>query len=181
MNSLAAPTLEEITAARKRIAGAVLRTPLVRLNHDGPQEIWIKLENLQPIGSFKIRGPVNAVRKAGKAALQDGVYTASAGNHAQGLAWAAREAGVPCTIIVPLHAPATKVDAITRLRATVVKWSMDDWWKVIQNHGAAGMKGRFIHPAADPATPVSTSSLASELRNPRTLYVLKTKLVTVCA
>lgn len=163
MRALTAPSLHDITEARGRIAGAVLRTPLVRLNHDGPDEIWLKLENLQPIGSFKIRGPVNAVRKAGKAALKDGVYTASAGNHAQGLAWAAREAGVPCTIIVPLHAPATKVDAITRLGATVVKWSMDDWWRVIQDHGAPGLAGRFIHPAADPDIIAANATVGVEI------------------
>src|SRR5262245_45455258 len=98
MKELALPSLSDITSARKRIAGAVVRTPLVRLNVDSPAEIWLKLENLQRIGSFKIRGPVNAIRRLGKKALKAGVYTASAGNHAQGMAWAAREMGIPCTI-----------------------------------------------------------------------------------
>jgi len=160
---LAVPSLAEIIDARKRITGAVLRTPLVRLNHDGPAEIWLKLENLQPIGSFKIRGPVNAMRKAGKATLKSGVYTASAGNHAQGLAWAAREMGVPCTIIVPTHAPETKVNAITRMGATVVKWPLDDWWKVIQEHRAPNMAGRFIHPAADPDVIAANGTVGLEI------------------
>ena len=107
---LAAPTIDEIRAARERLQGVVVRTPLVRLNADGlDAEVWIKLENLQPIGSFKLRGAANAMRLAGPDALRDGVYTASAGNMAQGVAWSARELGVPCTVVVPDHAPATKL------------------------------------------------------------------------
>ncbi len=163
MDALTAPALADIEAARDRIAGAVVRTPLIRLNVDGPVAIWLKLENLQPIGSFKIRGPVNALRKAGKAALAGGVYTASAGNHAQGLAWAARELGVPCTIIVPTHAPETKVSAIRRLGAEVVKWDLDAWWKVIQDHEAPGMTGRFVHPAADPDVIAANATVGLEI------------------
>jgi len=101
--------LDEIRRARETIAGAALRTPLVRLEGVEP-EIWLKLENLQPIGSFKIRGAVNAVRQATSDELAAGVLTASAGNMAQGVAWAAREAGVPATIVVPDRAPQTKVE-----------------------------------------------------------------------
>jgi threonine dehydratase len=90
------------------------------------------------------------VLKAGRDALKEGVYTASAGNHAQGVAWAARAIGVPCTIIVPDHAPATKLSAIERLGGTVVKVPYEEWWQVIENHGRPGMKGRFLHPVADP-------------------------------
>ncbi len=104
------PTIDEIRAARERLQGVVVRTPLIRLNADGlDAEVWIKLENLQPIGSFKLRGAANAMRLAGPDALRDGVYTASAGNMAQGVAWSARELGVPCTVVVPDHAPATKL------------------------------------------------------------------------
>ena len=161
--ALEAPTLQEITAARDRIAGAAVHTPLVRFNGDEDFEIWLKLENFQPIGSFKLRGPVNAMRKAGKEALKAGVYTASAGNHAQGLAWAAREMGLPCTIIVPTHAPETKINAITRMGAKVLKWSLDDWWKVIQEHEAPGIEGRFIHPAADPDIIAANATIGLEI------------------
>jgi len=145
-----APSLDDITAARLRIAGDVVRTPLVRLPvEDAPAEIYLKLENLQPIGSFKLRGPVNAMRGAPPGALAGGVYTASAGNHGQGVAWAARTLGVPCTVFVPHHAPATKVDAMTRLGARVVKLPLDEWWAIIERHERPGTPGWFIHPAAD--------------------------------
>src|SRR5690349_8648230 len=144
-------SLADIQAARERIAGSVIRTPLIRLNADGgPAEIYLKLENLQPIGSFKLRGAGNAVLKAGPEALKDGIYTASAGNHAQGVAWAARKIGVPCTIIVPDHAPATKLSAIQRLGGTIIKLPYEEWWQVIEQHGRPGMAGRFLHPVADP-------------------------------
>ena len=100
-------------------------------------EIWLKLETLQPIGSFKIRGARNAMASAPPEALAKGVYTASAGNMAQGVAWCAREMGIPCTVVVPDHAPATKVAAVERLGATVVRVPFDRWWRVL-------MERRFI-------------------------------------
>ena len=116
MSELEPPTIDEIRAARERLDGVIVRTPLIRLNADGlDAEVWIKLENLQPIGSFKLRGAANAMRLAGPGALRGGVYTASAGNMAQGVAWSARELGVPCTVVVPDHAPATKLAAVERL------------------------------------------------------------------
>src|SRR5947208_1948938 len=108
-------TIDDVRAARSRLGSAVARTPLVRLQADGPAEIYLKLENLQPIGSFKLRGALNAVRALPRERLARGVYTASAGNMAQGVAWAAREVGVPCSVIVPDSAPATKLDAVARL------------------------------------------------------------------
>ena len=146
------PTLAEIQEARKRIEGMALRTPLIPLYAEvsgGASEIYLKLENLQPIGSFKLRGAGNAVLKAGRDGLAGGIYTASAGNHAQGVAWAARVLGVSCTIIVPEHAPATKIAAITRLGGKIIKLPYEEWWQVIEQHGRAGMTGRFIHPVAD--------------------------------
>ncbi|HEX4930912.1 MAG TPA: pyridoxal-phosphate dependent enzyme, partial [Gaiellaceae bacterium] len=121
MIPLASIPLAEIERARETIAGAAIRTPLIRLPVDGPVEIWLKLENLQPIGSFKIRGAVNAIRQASPADTARGVVTASAGNMAQGVAWAARELGVPATIVAPDSAPQTKLDAIARLGGVVVK------------------------------------------------------------
>ena len=109
-SGLRPPTIDDIRAARDRLAGVTVRTPLVRLNADGAgAEIWLKLENLQPIGSFKLRGAANAMRLAGPRALRDGVYTASAGNMAQGVAWSARAARRARTVVVPDHAPATKL------------------------------------------------------------------------
>src|SRR5947208_3254406 len=124
--------LEEIKAAKDRIKGNVNRTPLIRLYHDEfPGEIYLKLENLQPIGSFKLRGACNAMSIASKEMLSEGVYTASAGNMAQGVAWNAKAMNIPCTVIVPDHAPQTKLDAITRLGAKFIKIPFSDWWRVI--------------------------------------------------
>src|SRR5437016_10096565 len=110
--------LAEIQAARERLAGIVLRTPLVRLNvDDAPAEIYLKLECLQPIGSFKLRGAGNRILQAGREELVRGVWTASAGNMAQGVAWCARELGLDCRVVVPETAPAAKVEAIRRLGA----------------------------------------------------------------
>src|SRR6266481_4957060 len=103
--------LDEIKAAQRRIMGKVNRTPLLRLFHDEfPGEIYLKLENLQPIGSFKLRGACNAMAVATKAMLSEGVYTPSSGNMAQGVAWNAKALSIPCTVIVPDHAPQTKLD-----------------------------------------------------------------------
>ena len=100
MQPLTAPTIDEVRAARHRLAGVTVRTPLLRLNAEGTSaEVWLKLENLQPIGSFKLRGAANAMRLAGPDGLRDGVYTASAGNMAQGVAWSARELGVPAVVV----------------------------------------------------------------------------------
>src|SRR5215210_1504622 len=115
------PTLAEIEAARDRIRGAAIRTPLVRLNVDDvAAEIYLKLENLQPIGSFKLRGAANAIALLPPDQLARGVLTASAGNMAQGVAWMARRLGVACTVVAPATAPATKVAATERLGGRVI-------------------------------------------------------------
>ncbi len=141
--------LEDVRAARNRIAPVVKRTPLVRLEVDGPAEIYLKLESLQPIGSFKLRGATNAIRSLPLGVVAQGVYTASAGNMAQGVAWGARDLGVPCTVVMPDSAPSTKVNAVKRLGATIVPLPYDDWWQTLRDHGREGMSGRFIHPVAD--------------------------------
>ncbi|HKW52005.1 MAG TPA: pyridoxal-phosphate dependent enzyme [Candidatus Eisenbacteria bacterium] len=164
MRPLEAPRLEEIRAARERIASSVMRTPLVRLRmDDAPAEIHLKLENLQPIGSFKLRGAANAMRLQPRDALARGVYTASAGNMAQGVAWNARLLGVPCTVIVPEQAPRTKLDAIERLGARVVKVPFDVWWSVLVEHSYPGMNGLFIHPVSDPAVIAGHASIGLEI------------------
>jgi threonine dehydratase len=128
--------LDDIYAAQKRLDGKVIRTPLVRLNSDDtPNEIYLKLESLQPVNSFKLRGASNAMLLASKEQLSHGVYTASAGNAAQGVAWNARRLGIACTIVVPEHAPQTKLDAITRLGAEIVSVPYDQWWQVRVDHG----------------------------------------------
>lgn len=142
-------TIDDVRAARKRIASTVGRTPLIRLEADGPAEIYLKLENLQPIGSFKLRGATNAIRSLPIGVVSGGVCTASAGNMAQGLAWGARDLGVPCTVVMPDTAPRTKIEAVKRLGGNIVSVPFDEWWQTMRNHGREGVPGRFIHPVAD--------------------------------
>ncbi len=150
MSSIEPIPIAEIRAARERIQEAVTRTPLVRLEVDeAPAEIWLKLENLQPIGSFKLRGAGNAMALADPAELARGVYTASAGNMAQGIAWNARRLGVPCRVVVPDHAPRAKLDPVERLGAEVIQVPFDDWWQVIVDHHYPGLDGVFIHPVVN--------------------------------
>ena len=142
--------LEEIRAARERIAGVGTDSPLVRLNVEhAPAEIYLKLENLQPIGSFKLRGAGNIMKLADRMQLEKGVWTASAGNMAQGVAWHAREMGLECTIVVPDHAPETKLEAIRRLGGKIVKVPVADWFQILRDHGYRGMEGFFIHPVSN--------------------------------
>src|SRR5258708_5509360 len=156
--------LEEIRAARGRIAGAAIRTPLLRLYvDDTPAEIYLKLENLQPIGSFKIRGASNAIALASKSKLSKGVYTASAGNMAQGVAWNARKLGIPCTVVVPDHAPETKLAAITRLGAKYIKVPFEEWWQVIVTHEYKGLDGLFIHPVSDANVMAGNGTIGLEI------------------
>jgi threonine dehydratase len=163
MRTLTAPTIDDILAARERLRGVVLRTPLVRLNVDAPAEIYLKLENLQPIGSFKLRGAANAMRLAGPERLAGGVYTASAGNMAQGVAWSARQIGVAATVVVPEHAPQTKIDAIERLGGRVLKVPFERWWQVLVEHEYPGLDGLFIHPVADPAVMAGNGTIGLEI------------------
>ncbi len=155
--------LDDILAAQERIAGTALRTPLVRLNVDAAADIFLKLENLQPIGSFKLRGAGNALRTLSEAAIRKGVYTASAGNMAQGLAWSARELGVPCHVVVPDHAPQTKLDAIERLGASIIKVSFDEWWQVIVTHEYPTLDATFIHPVSNPDVIAGNATIGLEI------------------
>ncbi len=159
---MVAPSLPELQAARKRIEGFAVRTPLIRWQ-EGPTEIWLKLETLQPIGSFKIRGARSALALAPPEALARGVFTASAGNMAQGVAWCARALGVPCTVIAPDHAPATKVAAIERLGASVIKVPFDRWWRVLMERRYEGLDGFFVHPVSDPAVIAGNGSIGLEI------------------
>jgi threonine dehydratase len=155
--------LAEIEAARERIAGAAVRTPLLRLHVEAPAEIYLKLENLQPVNSFKIRGATNAVMLAPAEERAKGLVTASAGNMAQGVAWAARELGVPATIVVPEHAPQAKLAAVERLGGRVLKLPYDDWWNVIVTSRVDGVEGLFVHPVQDPGVMAGNGTIGLEV------------------
>lgn len=142
--------IDEILAARARTAARVVRTPLIRLHHDADlPEIYLKLETLQPIGSFKLRGAANAIALAPEGALAGGVWTASAGNMAQGVAWEARRLGIPCTVVAPDHAPETKLAAIRRLGATVRRLPFVEWFQILADRTYPGVDGWFVHPVSD--------------------------------
>jgi threonine dehydratase len=158
------PSLTEIQNAREVIAGSAIRTPLVRLNvRDAPAEIYLKLENLQPIGSFKIRGATNAIAHLEPGALKLGVLTASAGNMAQGVAWRARELGIPCTVIAPDSAPETKLAAIRRLGGRVIQVTFDEWWRAFEQRAFPGVEGTFIHAFDDPNVMAGNGTIALEI------------------
>jgi threonine dehydratase len=141
--------------AATAVYDAAIRTPLVRIDLDeaweetGLHELYLKLELLQPIGSFKIRGAYNVVRQLTTAQLKDGVWTVSAGNAAQGVALAARRAGVPCSVMVMDTAPETKVRAIERLGARITRATYDECWRTVEAHGSDRMSGYFVHPFDD--------------------------------
>lgn len=145
----------------------MVRTPLLRLRLPAGraplQDVYLKLENLQPIGSFKIRGAGNAMRHRGAAAVSGGVCTASAGNMAQGVAWCAREMGVPCRVIVPDNAPAAKIDAVKALGAGVVPVPFADWWRVMETHDTRGVPGAFIHPVEHNDVMAGNGTIAAEI------------------
>ena len=155
--------LAEIEAARERITGSVVRTPLVRLQHDGAGEIFLKLENLQPIGSFKLRGAGNALALADENELAAGIWTASAGNMAQAAAWHARERGLSCRVVVPETAPRAKLDAIERLGGEIVPVPFATWWETFRTRSYPGMDGFFVHPFSDPAVMAGNGTIGLEI------------------
>jgi len=158
--------LADILAARERTTDSVLRTPLVSLELEGaPVEIWLKLENLQPIGSFKIRGAGNAMALASPAGLARGVWTASAGNMAQGVAWQARRLGIPCTVVAPDHAPEAKLAAIRRLGASIVTIPFADWFQILETGRHPGMDGWFVHPVSDGAVMAGNGTIGLEIHD----------------
>jgi threonine dehydratase len=143
-------SIETVRDAATRIYDVVLRTPLVRLpTAPGQPEIYLKLETLQPIGSFKIRGAYNAVRQLGPRELEQGVWTVSAGNAAQGVALAARTVGAKSSVLVMDTAPATKLRAIERFGATIVQAPFDECWRTVEQHRSDRMRGHFVHPFDD--------------------------------
>jgi threonine dehydratase len=139
--------LSDIEEARENVAGTVLRTPLVRLDLGSTApEIWLKLENLQPTNAYKIRGATNAVARLTDEERARGVWTISAGNAGQGVAYAARKAGIPCSVVAIETAPQTKLDRMRALGATIVPVSYEQAWKAAEAHAFDGLDGTFIHP-----------------------------------
>jgi threonine dehydratase len=156
--------LEEIKAAQERISTDIVRTPLVRLNvDDAPAEIYLKLENLQPIRSFKIRGASNAMRSMDKKLLEDGVWTVSAGNWAQGLTWAAKKLGVKCTIVLPTHVPETKLEKILHLGAEVIKVPANKYWEIYATRTFEGIEGTFVPAFNDPKVMAGNGTIGLEI------------------
>lgn len=147
---VASLSVEAIRAAQSRVDEVAVRTPLVHLEQSlVPADVYLKLETLQPIGSFKLRGAANALALADPDRLSSGVFTASAGNMAQGVAYVARRTGLACRVVVPDHAPKTKTAAVERLGGEVLRVPFDDWWRVMETHRHPGMEGHFIHPVCD--------------------------------
>jgi threonine dehydratase len=155
--------IEEIRRAREVLDGITIRTPLVRLDADADAEIWLKLEVLQPVRSFKLRGAGNAILQASDDELAGGVLTASAGNMAQGVAYAARLRGVPATIVVPEHAPQTKIDAIERYGGRVIRVPYEEWWQVLVTGRYEGVDGLFVHPVDNPRVMAGNGTIGLEL------------------
>jgi threonine dehydratase len=158
-------SLEEVQAARDRIAGTIVRTPLLRLNDDQtPAEIFLKLENLQPIGAFKIRGAYNAMVMATKEQLARGVFTSSSGNMAQAVAWTSRRMGVDCTAVVPDNAPQTKLAAVRRLGAGIVSVPFETWWDILMTHDYPPLKDRlYLHPSSNHNVMAGYATIALEI------------------
>jgi threonine dehydratase len=156
-------TVAKAEAARNNIASVALRTPLIRCNTEEHDHLYLKLENLQPIGSFKIRGAANVMALTPRAKLERGVLTASAGNMAQGVAFCARRLGVPATMIAPDTAPATKIRAIERMGGRVIKVPFAEWWRTFETRSYPGVDATFIHAFDDPHVMAGNGTIALEL------------------
>jgi threonine dehydratase len=156
-------SLETVREAAGHVYRAAIRTPLVRVDMPGPSQLYLKLENLQPIGSFKIRGAYNAVRQLSAQERARGVWTVSAGNAAQGVALAARELGASCSVLVMDTAPETKLQAIARLGARIVQAPYDECWRTVEEHRSNRMQGVFVHPFDDDHFISGNGTLALEL------------------
>jgi len=156
-------TLAQAQEARRNIASVALRTPLIRCNRDEPANLYLKLENLQPIGSFKIRGAANVMARTPHERLRRGVLTASAGNMAQGVAFCARRIGVSATIIAPDTAPANKIRAVERMGGRVIKVPFAEWWRAFETRSYPGIDATFIHAFDDPDVMAGNGTIALEL------------------
>ncbi len=155
--------VEAARQARERIHGIVIRTPLIRLNCDSKSEIFLKLESLQPIGSFKLRGAANVMLQCPPDQAARGFLTASAGNMAQGVAYCARLLGVPATVITPDTAPETKLRAVERLGGRVIKVPFEQWWQTFETRAFPGVDATFVHAFDDPDVRAGNGTIGLEL------------------
>src|ERR1700677_2888867 len=155
--------LEQVEEGRRNIAGIALRTPLVAGPGVDAVELYLKLENLQPIGSFKIRGAANVVARTARERLERGFLTASAGNMAQGVAYCARRLGVPATVITPDTAPETKLRAVERLGGRVIKVPFEQWWQTFETRAFPGVDATFVHAFDDPDVMAGNGTIGLEL------------------
>jgi threonine dehydratase len=156
-------TLAAVEEARRAISGIAMRTPLVACNADAPASTYFKLENLQPIGSFKLRGAANVVARTPRERLERGLLTASAGNMAQGVAFCARREGVPATIVAPDTAPQTKIRAVTRMGGRVIQVPFAEWWRTFETRTYPGVDATFIHAFDDLDVMAGNGTIALEL------------------
>ncbi|MGZ5930149.1 MAG: threonine ammonia-lyase [Rhizomicrobium sp.] len=158
------PSAAEVDAARANIAGIARRTPLWRIDTDTPGiNLWLKLENLQPLGSFKVRAAVNAIKTADPQKLGAGILSPSAGNFGLGLAWAAKDLGVPVTIVAPDSAAMAKTAKLEALGARVIRVPFAHWWQVLQTRRFDGVEGTFFHPVADTAVVAGNATIGAEI------------------
>jgi threonine dehydratase len=165
VEALAPVSLEDVRAAAEGIRGRVIRTPLLRLQHDGGEEVHLKLENLQPIGSFKLRGAIHSVAVLDPAIVAQGLGTASAGNMGRAVAWLARRHGAPCTVVVPDAAPAAKLDPLRALGAKIVSEPFERWWQALEDGSHPEVTGTFLHPVASAAMIAGNGTIGLELVN----------------
>jgi len=156
-------SVSQAEEARRNIAPLALRTPLVRCNTDAPADLYLKLENLQPIGSFKIRGAANVMALTPREQLGRGVLTASAGNMAQGVAFCAQRLGIQATIVAPETAPATKIAAVERMGGRVIKVPFAEWWQTFEKRSYPGVDATFVHAFDDPHVMAGNGTIALEL------------------
>jgi threonine dehydratase len=156
-------SLAQVHEARRNIAGIAMRTPLVPLYAENDPAVYLKLESLQPIGSFKIRGAANVMGRTPRERLERGVLTASAGNMAQGVAFCARRAGVPATIVAPETAPQTKIRAVERMGGRVILVPFADWWRTFETRSFPGVEATFIHAFDDPDVMAGNGTIGLEL------------------
>jgi len=155
--------LDAAREAHTKLKGIALRTPAIRLSCDSSHEVFLKLENLQPIGSFKIRGAANAMLRAPRERIARGVLTASAGNMAQGVAWCARLLGVPATVVTPDTAPETKLRAVERLGGRIIKVPFEEWWRTFETRAFPGVDATFIHAFDDADVMAGNGTIGLEL------------------
>ena len=159
-----APTLDEIRAAESRLTGLALRTPLIRLNYpDTTADIYLKLENLQPVGVFKIRCIGNILKSTDAQKLRRGICTASSGNSGLALAWLARHLDIPATVFMPETAPEGKRASIKQMGAEIKVLPYEDWWDIICKHGLPGEQGLYIDAVCDPAAIAGNATIALEI------------------